>query len=264
MIVGVDAMAKHVVRPLHGWRAFAGEVGVVVLGVLIALAAGQAVDALNWHNQVKDARAALGTELADSIGQGFERQHFYDCAERRLDDISRVLDSASRTGRLPPLGAIGMPQPRTWLDSTWQTTMNGQTASHFTRRDLSLYGILYMFIADVREQAHRELIIWANLYTIVGPGRATTPAEIEGLRRDVSQARLLNRSIMFESTRVRQYADSAGIRYDADAVKVYADAPAATFEICQPGGARIPANYGSAPLDGALEAVRTRSVVLPQ
>lgn len=28
--------------PLHGWREFAGEVGVIVLGVLIALGAQQA------------------------------------------------------------------------------------------------------------------------------------------------------------------------------------------------------------------------------
>ena len=29
-------------QPLHGWRVFAGEVGVIVLGVLLALAAQQA------------------------------------------------------------------------------------------------------------------------------------------------------------------------------------------------------------------------------
>jgi len=28
-------------KPLHGWRAFVGEVGIIVLGVLIALAFGQ-------------------------------------------------------------------------------------------------------------------------------------------------------------------------------------------------------------------------------
>jgi hypothetical protein len=28
-------------RPLHGWRVFAGEVGVIVLGVLLALGAQQ-------------------------------------------------------------------------------------------------------------------------------------------------------------------------------------------------------------------------------
>lgn len=29
-------------KPLHGWRAFAGEVGIVVLGVILALAFGEA------------------------------------------------------------------------------------------------------------------------------------------------------------------------------------------------------------------------------
>jgi len=40
-------MRVRVPKPLHGWRAFAGEVGVIVLGVLIALGAQQAAEALN-------------------------------------------------------------------------------------------------------------------------------------------------------------------------------------------------------------------------
>ena len=28
-------------KPLHGWREFAGEVGIIVLGVIIALALGK-------------------------------------------------------------------------------------------------------------------------------------------------------------------------------------------------------------------------------
>jgi hypothetical protein len=33
-------MHFHLPKPLHGWREFAGEVGIIVLGVLIALGAG--------------------------------------------------------------------------------------------------------------------------------------------------------------------------------------------------------------------------------
>ena len=29
-------MHLHLPKPLHGWRAFVGEVGIIVLGVLIA------------------------------------------------------------------------------------------------------------------------------------------------------------------------------------------------------------------------------------
>ena len=36
---GALFMHIHLPKPLHGWRAFLGEVGIIVLGVLIALAA---------------------------------------------------------------------------------------------------------------------------------------------------------------------------------------------------------------------------------
>ena len=38
-------MHFHLPKPLHGWREFAGEVGIIVLGVGIALSAEQIVEA---------------------------------------------------------------------------------------------------------------------------------------------------------------------------------------------------------------------------
>ena len=34
-------MHLHLPKPLHGWRAFVGEVGIIVIGVLIALGASR-------------------------------------------------------------------------------------------------------------------------------------------------------------------------------------------------------------------------------
>ena len=51
-------------KPLHGWREFAGEVGVIVLGVLIALGAQELVQELQWRSEVKQTREALDAELA--------------------------------------------------------------------------------------------------------------------------------------------------------------------------------------------------------
>jgi hypothetical protein len=44
---------------MHGWRAFVGEVGIIVLGVLIALTFGQIVDAWQWRDKVRHAEAAM-------------------------------------------------------------------------------------------------------------------------------------------------------------------------------------------------------------
>ena len=45
-------MHIHVPKPLHGWREFLGEVGVIVVGVLVALGAEQVVENLHHRSQV--------------------------------------------------------------------------------------------------------------------------------------------------------------------------------------------------------------------
>jgi hypothetical protein len=42
-------MHVHLPKPVHGWRLFAGEIGIIVLGVLIALGARQIVQSLQTY-----------------------------------------------------------------------------------------------------------------------------------------------------------------------------------------------------------------------
>lgn len=58
-------MQSRLPKPLHGWRAFVGEVGIIVRGVLIALGAGQVVEAIHERTELWDLRSALRAELAD-------------------------------------------------------------------------------------------------------------------------------------------------------------------------------------------------------
>ena len=46
MVHRVDAQEP---KPIHSWRDFLKEVGTIVLGVVIALSAGELVDSWNWH-----------------------------------------------------------------------------------------------------------------------------------------------------------------------------------------------------------------------
>ena len=80
-------MHVHLPKPLHGWRAFAGEVGIIVIGVLIALAAEQVVETLHWRSEVADARRALNREVAYNLGAIVKRQQEAPCIDRRLQEI---------------------------------------------------------------------------------------------------------------------------------------------------------------------------------
>ena len=54
LAVGV-AMRLRFFKPVNGWSGFLTELVIVVLGILIALAAQQAVDNLRWRGEVKDS-----------------------------------------------------------------------------------------------------------------------------------------------------------------------------------------------------------------
>ena len=51
-------MDIHKPGPIQNWRDLLKEVGVIVLGVSIALGAEQAVEWLHWRSEVTAARAA--------------------------------------------------------------------------------------------------------------------------------------------------------------------------------------------------------------
>ena len=56
------------IKPMHGWRAFWGEVGIIVLGVLIALGAQQLVETFQWRREVAGFRDSLREEIAVNLG----------------------------------------------------------------------------------------------------------------------------------------------------------------------------------------------------
>ena len=71
-------MHVHLPKPLHGWREFAGEVGIIVLGVLIALAAEATVENWQWRHKVDVVRKSLMGELGNdrSLGPGHLEMRF--------------------------------------------------------------------------------------------------------------------------------------------------------------------------------------------
>jgi hypothetical protein len=60
-------MLAHLPKPLHGWREFVGEVGIIVLGVLIALGAGQVVESLHFRHEQRDTLERLFRESQVNI-----------------------------------------------------------------------------------------------------------------------------------------------------------------------------------------------------
>jgi hypothetical protein len=126
----------HLPKPLHGWRAFAGEVGIIVLGVLLALGAQQAVEDWQWHRKADRATELLREEIADEYVEAAEAAITAPCVDRQLQGLETRLASAD--GRFQPapsyagtFGDVTFRSPnRVWSDDVWRSVVSDGVAAH--------------------------------------------------------------------------------------------------------------------------------------
>ena len=84
-------MHFHLPKPLHGWRELAGEVGIIVLGVLIALGAEQVVETIHDRYLAREALGHIRAELAYDSAFAAERIAIGDCMRASFIDLRQRL-----------------------------------------------------------------------------------------------------------------------------------------------------------------------------
>ncbi|HWR95715.1 MAG TPA: hypothetical protein VN248_03195 [Arenimonas sp.] len=77
--------------PAMGWKAFWSEIVIVVLGVVIALAANEAVQNWSWQNKVRDGEVRLQSDLSYVFTVAAEQVVIAPCAEAQLSALSQKL-----------------------------------------------------------------------------------------------------------------------------------------------------------------------------
>ena len=240
-------MEIHKPKPVHNWRELLTEIGVVVIGVCIALAAEQTVEWLHWRAQVAEAREVIATELVENIAGAIRRIRTNDCVEHRLDQLGTMLDASAKSGSLPPLGDINVPWRQTYPNGAWESVIASQTATHFPRQQLADIASLYKVIARMEEFNSQELAPWNSLYAMVGPGRRLDAASEAKLRDALSQARTDSRSVVNLSVGLIDRVKSQHIRFGKDDLEKIAaverDPALLQTGVCAPTGAP-PAMYG--------------------
>src|SRR4051794_1203768 len=155
-------MHVHVPKPLHGWRQFAGEVGIIVVGVLIALAAEQLVEDWHWHTEVNNFSAAVHHELGRDLDVWKIMTARRPCVTRRLGDLDRVLAASTAGRQLRLLRPIDRPVSYSSYYSVWDDKGADVTA-HLRRSDRLKYAEIYdeLHNQDVVRLSERD--VWRTL-----------------------------------------------------------------------------------------------------
>ena len=156
-------MHMHLPKPLHGWRAFVGEVGVVVLGVLIALGAGQVVEWLHDRQVAEEARQNVRAEAKLDLGFIQGRIDAQRCIEARLAELSMILGKADEGSLDPPPTWIAKPPTVPFFTARWEAATASGRNSLFAAREQEQFGTLYQIFGRYNDLQPREQEVWADL-----------------------------------------------------------------------------------------------------
>ena len=180
-------MHFHLPKPLHGWRAFAGEVGIIVVGVLIALGAEQVVETLHWRREVALEREALQSEVVGNLDAVRLRMMIEPCVRVRLGEISRILDDADR-GVQPRLATkVGFPLPSGASKGAWNIAVTGDALSHMPIQEQLEFSGAFANYDNWDEIRRSEFDVWSRLDVLDQRSRLSD-TDLTALRQALAQA----------------------------------------------------------------------------
>jgi hypothetical protein len=175
-------------KPMRGWREFGGEVGIIVLGVLLALGAQQVVEAIHNREAIAQLRSALRAELADDRGRWEDMRASDPCTLQRLEALNQWATTAPAQAKLVRPFVL-----RLWNmhSSAWDVAKTSAATGNIPLDERLTYAELYGAIDNWREYFAEERANSIELSALLE--NADQPDSRRQIRFYVAKARVLAR-----------------------------------------------------------------------
>lgn len=195
--------------PLNGWRVFAGEVGVIVLGVLLALGAQQLVEDIQMRAEVREFRKTIDHEIGLNLFVYDVRSQGSACNEKRIRELATWVRDARDGTPLPQIEPYGPPYMAGYR-SSWDSR-DGTVFANVPLKARRKYAEFYDELSGNMSRLEMEERAWAELqrYVIRGPISIDDRRAIIGTLNDA-----MRQTASWDSNMpvARKIADELGIK----------------------------------------------------
>ena len=206
-------------KPRDGWRTFAGEVGVVVLGVLLALGAQQLAETVNERREAAETRATLTGEIKESLAVLALRRAAQPCIDRRLKELRAIVNEWGRTGSFKT--------PRWVSQATWFAFDTARFDAAQSAGRLALlpgeeqyrFGLVAGSLRTFRELQLRETDAWSTLRMLQSGPETLSASDRTAVRVALQDASTLNHFAQVSVGQTLPQAASFGWRPDMSRVQ---------------------------------------------
>jgi hypothetical protein len=243
-------MDIHKPKPWHGVREFLKEYVIIVVGVLTALAAEQAVEWLHWREKVTQAEAAMLPEIRLNLLSSYERLALAPCQRQRLENLRDGLLRPGPAWKAAPVLQAQSADPaksdlamwahgsiaaggsamagvyrtpiRPWSEGAWSSAVASGVFDHMPRDRATAYSRLYRTFAWMREEQQDEGTAKARLAALAYD-RTLTEAEKTEFLNTVGALNGVNLVMELNAAQLIMDADTSGLRIKASEAKAVLD-----------------------------------------
>ena len=206
----------HLPKPLHGWRDFAGEVGIIVVGVLIALGAEQVVETVHWRHAAAAARDSIGEEMQGEYFNAAEMAIAQPCIDRQLQSLETAVLAPGPYRPVPSYSeaatSFTLRAPsRSWAHGVWQSVSNDGTAAHLDRTTRLGLADFYGLTDYLREENLMADALRMRLGALSRPIQPDAASRAQ-LVADIAQARSLYALLALVSNQVIGQGERIGFQ----------------------------------------------------
>ena len=144
-------------NPPHGWAAVAWELGIVTLGVLVALGVQQVAETANWRSKANDGQERLKAELLINGAYMAEQVMVAPCIKAQVDRLTARVEAS--TTLLDPSPLISTSQgvttlrfpSRPWTTQTWEALQQDGTSNHLPGDVQATLGQIFEKVGQLRD-----------------------------------------------------------------------------------------------------------------
>ena len=198
-------------KPLHGWREFTGEVGIIVIGVLIALGAEQMVQHFRDVQQLRQAEERMTAELRDDdLPQAFARAAIGSCNTAQLDAIEQAVEKGDRQD-IARLASAYDPPFRTWDEDAWKAAVASQALRYGDGDRAVAWGAAYVGMPVMTQWTTAEQDGLRQLRAKIGGHGFLTTVQQDRLFQLIADLRGTNKSMTGGSKALIHYVSPLGI-----------------------------------------------------
>jgi len=201
-------------RPAKGWRAFAGEVGVIVLGVLLALGAQQLAEGINERREAAETRAALTKEIKETLAVLELRRAAQPCIDKRLQELRAITDEWGRTGSFTTPRWVSQ---ATWFAIGTQRFDAAQSAGRLallSSEEQYRLGFIHAGLVAFRQTQLDEGDAWATMRMLQSGADALSASDRTAVRLALQNASTQNYYIKIRVGQTLEQAAKYGWRPD--------------------------------------------------